>query len=189
MFESRKKRKLNEFINVLQKSVDVFNDNVNKEYEIQSNIIKNCNAQSKKIKNRLYFEVHLTNENSEMVSILNKHIEVPHYIDVENMKIEKLNFNVEQMKKSFNNLNKYGLINSENRILRHKTIFAQFNNVIIQGGYETDYIYPTVSQNNVNSKISDDELNEYIKNYNRMDNMKLKLNAKNDGIDVETIIH
>lgn len=191
MFKSRSKKKVIHFIKTLEECIEVFNKHIieqEAEYEIQS-LIKKVKTSNKNIlKHMMEFKINMVREDRVFIYELNKCIELPSHVEVENMEIISLNIDSNELEKSLDKLDEFQIVKNQCSIIDFKTIQVKNDNTTVLGGYETDFIYPEVKQNNPDSKIDDDELNELIKKHNNFEKIKMNTVDINNGLNIDTIL-
>lgn len=158
--------KVNRFISKLQKSIDVYNQS-EQGFRLEVSDIKDTwDNQNSRMKHNLKVEAELTEKAYTYFYSLSKNITLPYSIDVSNMTIEKIEIDSEALKAYLKSdkISRYGLVKSRNTTITHPTIFATKGRATVTGGFELDFIYPVVKQNNSNTSITDEELNKLIRN-------------------------
>ncbi|OEK58955.1 hypothetical protein [Staphylococcus equorum] len=156
------KAKINRFISTLEDSVKTYNHS-DKDSEISSTTTKNSNSS---VRYKLEFNIDLSPKEHVYFYTLTKVITLPKIIDVSKMEVVNLEFNVNKLKATLDSDNKvkYKLVKTNDNIMDYPTIHATKGRAIVLGGFEQDFLYPVVRQNNEDSPISDETLNEIIKN-------------------------
>lgn len=156
------KAKIDKFIRLLEDSVKVYNRS-ERSSKISSLSIKHSNSS---IQYKLEIEIDLSPKAHIYFYTLTKNINLPHNIDVSKMEIENLEFDVDKLKDVLDSDNKvkYKIVKTNDNIMDYPTIHATKGRAIVLGGFEQDFIYPVVKQNNKDSPILDKTLNEIIKN-------------------------
>lgn len=166
MLNFRKYTKVKGFINKLENSIIKFNKS-KQGYKITSSTIKNTLRENgSSLNHQIIIEIELTESEYTYFYSLKKYISVPFNVDISNMTVEKIEYDLEELKSILKSkkISRYDLTETENGMLRHPTILAKNGRSTVTGGFEIDYIYPVIKQNNTNSPISDLDLNSIIKN-------------------------
>lgn len=162
----RKNLKVQRFINKLEKSIIRYNK-TEQGYKITSSTIKNAYAEKgSNLEHQILIEIELAENEYMHFYRLKKIISVPCNLDVSTMTIEKIEYGLEELKAILKSkkVSTYDLTISQESFMPNPTILAKNGNSTVTGGFETDFIYPVIKQNNPNSTISDEDLNSIIKN-------------------------
>ncbi|MDW4023688.1 hypothetical protein QI305_12230 [Staphylococcus saprophyticus] len=158
--------KKNRFINKLARSIDNTNE-YKQGYTITSLTRKTkFDINGSRLEHQLVIEKQLSEEKHIYFYDLKKVVTVPINLDASKMTIEKIEYDFEKLKAFLNssNVKRSILTKSRDSIIEYPTIFASKGRVTVTGGLEVDYIYPIVKQNNPDSPISDEDLNNHIRN-------------------------
>lgn len=166
MLNFRKKLKVQRFINKIENSINRYNK-TEQGYKITSSTIKNAYVKKgSNLEHQIVIEIELSESEYTHFYSLKKIISVPCNLDVSTMTIEKIEYDLEELKAILKSkkISTYDLTISQKSFIPNPTILAKNGNSTVTGGFEIDYIYPVIKQNNSNSTISDEDLNSIIKN-------------------------
>lgn len=166
MFNFRKKLKVQRFINKIEKSINRYNK-TEQGYKITSSTIKNAYVEKgSNLEHQIVIEIKLSESEYTHFYSLKKIISVPCNLDVSIMTIEKIEYDLEELKAVLKSekVSTYDLTITKDSFIPYPTILAKSGNATVTGGFEIDYIYPVIKQNNPNSTISDEDLNSIIRN-------------------------
>lgn len=163
------KRKTNKFIDEIETGVNNFNQNISdKSYDMTASIIsKQRDSDSSDIKYQFKFETKLINEGYSFLYEIAKLIETTCYFEVTDMKVEQLQFDANRLRATLLNESKKAnkIVKNTSHFFEYETIQFSKGNTTVLSGYELNFIYPIIKQNE-QLTMSDEQLNEYIKNYN-----------------------
>lgn len=166
MLNFTKDKKVKGFINKLERSIIKYNKS-KQGYKITSSTIKNdLRENGSSLSHQIIIEIELSESEYTYFYSLKKIISVPFNLDISNMTVEKIDYDLEKLKTILKSekISRYDLTKTENSMLTHPTILAKNGKSTVTGGFEIDYIYPVIKQNNPNSSISDKDLNSTIQN-------------------------
>lgn len=163
--------KVQRFINELSKSIAVF-DTAEGNYSLSiSASLNRNNNKDNELKYDLTIEADLSEAYNEHYHFYNlsKKITVPYFIDIAHMTVEKIEFDVEALKATLNSdeISQYKLVEAEKTMISYPTLLVRHKHATVTGGFEKDYIYPVVKQNNPHASMTDEALNQLIRNDKR----------------------
>lgn len=166
---SATKRKTNKFIDEIETGINNFNQNISdKSYDMTASIINNQrDSDSSDIKYQFKFETKLINERYSFLYEIVKLLDTTCYFDVTDMKVERLQFDANRLRATLLNESKKAskIVKNTGHFFEYDTIRFSKENTTVLRGYELNFIYPIIKQNE-QLTMSDEQLNEYIKNYN-----------------------
>ena len=156
--------KVQRFLDKLQRSINIYNKS-DEEYRITVSDIKD-KWSNNGVKHNMKIEIELSEKPRQHFYSLVKYITLPHAIDITDMTIEKIEFDSELLKSILKNekTNNFKVVKGKENVFEYPTILAQKERSIVTGGFEVDYIYPVVKQNNSKATMTDEELNKLIRN-------------------------
>jgi hypothetical protein len=171
MRKKRQQAKVQRFINELSKSIAVFDTSEgNYSLSISANLNRNNNKDND-LKYNLTIEADLSEADNEHYHFYNlsKKITVPYFIDIAHMTVEKIEFDKEALKAMLksNEISQYKLVEAEKTMISYPTLLVRHKHATVTGGFEKDYIYPVVKQNNPHASMTDEALNQLIRNDKR----------------------
>jgi hypothetical protein len=173
MRKKRQQVKVQRFINELSKSIAGF-DTSKENYNISISVDVDRNSNNhnnNSLKYNLTIEAELSegeNEHYHLYS-LSKKVTLPYFIDISNMTLETIEFDIEALKAILKSdeISQYKLVEAKKTMISYPTLLVRHKQATVTGGFEKDYIYPVIKQNNPHASMTDEELNRRIRNDKR----------------------
>lgn len=173
MRKKRQQVKVQRFINELSKSLAGF-DTSKESYNISisADVDRNSNNyNNNNLKYNLTIEADLSEAENQHYHFYNlsKKIALPYFIDISNMTVEKIEFDSEALNSILNSeeISQYKLVEAKKTIISYPTLLVRHKQATVTGGFENDYIYPVIKQNNPHASMTDEALNQHIRNDKR----------------------